>query len=193
MQKTNTNKDSQMNDEALIAAYSDGKQSAFDIIYQRHSAPLYRFILRQCNQNISLSEEIFQDTWMNIIKNSKQFQAKSSFSTYLYQVTRHKIIDHARKKISHREDEHSNDSDALESAKMEQPDEKTQLAICIELLQQCIQKLPDEQKEAFILKQETEHTLDELARITQTTLETFKSRLRYAMKKLREWLPGECL
>ena len=181
------------NDESLIAEYCDGQHAAFEILYQRHSDPLYRFILRQCNHHISQTEEIFQDIWMNVIKNSQQFRAESKFSTYLYQIARNKIIDHARKSISHHEADHSNESDILEAAQNHRPDHKAQLDICIELLQQCIQRLPDDQREAFVLKQESEHSLSELAQITQTTLETVKSRLRYAMKKLREWLPGECL
>lgn len=191
----NTKKENitQFNDESLIAEYCNGQHIAFEILYQRHSDPLYRFILKQCNHRTSQTEEIFQDVWMNVIKNCQQFRAESKFSTYLYQITRNKIIDHARKAISHHEADHSNDSEFLESANNHQPDYKVQLEICIELLQQCIQRLPDDQREAFVLKQESEHTLSELAQITQTTLETVKSRLRYAMKKLREWLPGECL
>lgn len=183
----------QFNDESLIAEYCNGQHVAFEILYRRHSDPLYRFILRQCNYHASQTEEIFQDIWMNVIKNSQQFRAESKFSTYLYQIARNKIIDHARKSISHHDTDHSNNTDELETAHNHQPDHKAQLEICIELLQQCIQRLPNDQREAFVLKQESEHSLTELAHITQTTLETVKSRLRYAMKKLREWLPGECL
>lgn len=182
-----------MKDEALIKAFNLGQHDAFNELYQRHCDPLHRFILRQCHYSVSQCEEIFQDIWMNVIKNSQQFRADSKFSTYIYQIARNKIIDHARKSSTHHETEHDNNSDELEAASMQQPDNKTQLALCIELLQQYIQQLPDDQREAFVLKQETESTLDELAQMTHTSLETLKSRLRYAMQKLRAWLPGECL
>lgn len=182
-----------LEDEALISAYCSGNQLAFEVLYNRHRDPLYRFILRQCNNNISQCEEIFQDVWFNLIKNSHQFRADSKFSTYLYQMTRNKVIDYIRKASSHHEHAHDEYNDEHPAGSNQQPDEKTQLALCIELLQQFIQKLPSEQKEAFVLKQETGHSLEELAKITETTTETLKSRLRYAMKKLREWLPGECL
>ena len=130
---------------------------------------------------------------MNVIKNRKQFRNHSSFSTWLYQIARNKLIDKARKSISRKEKQHDSfDSESIKSNNP-QPDEKSQLDICIELLQKFILQLPPEQKEAFVLKQETDKSIEDLATITKTTHETFKSRLRYAMKKLREWLPGECL
>jgi len=183
----------QMNDEALLAAYVNGEQKAFEILYRRHCDPLYRFILRQCRQQTELCEEVFQDVWLSIIRNRQQFRNEAKFSSYLYQIARNRIIDHARQATSHHVDQHDANSDQLAIHHHQQPENKSQFEICIELLQQLILKLPVDQREVFVLKQETEHTLEELAEITQTSYETIKSRLRYAMKKLREWLPGDCL
>lgn len=182
-----------MDDEALLSAYTSGQQPAFEELYLRHRDALYRFILRQCQRNTEQAEEIFQDIWINVIRSNQQFRGDARFSTYLYQIARNKIIDHARIDITHKASAHDNNSDELTTSDKHQPEQQTQFELCIELLQQYIQKLPEEQREIFILKQETEHTLDELAQITQTSFETIKSRLRYAMKKLRDWLPGDCL
>jgi len=183
----------QKTDEQLLSAYADGEQKAFEILYRRHCDALYRFLLRQCNQQTELCDEVFQDVWMNIVRKRHQFRGEARFSNYLYQVARNKVIDHARLAISHHASQHDTDSDSLQANSNQQPESQSQLAICIELLQQMILQLPAEQREVFVLKQETEHNLEELADILQTSFETIKSRLRYAMNKLREWLPRDCL
>ena len=50
---------------------------------------------------------------------------------------------------------------------------------------QALEALPDEQREAFLLYEETGLSLEEIGRITGVAMETAKSRLRYALKKLR--------
>lgn len=183
----------QANDEELLSLYCSGNNPAFDILYNRHRDSLYRFILRQNNNIIAVTEEIFQEVWINVINNKNQFRNDSKFSTWLYQIARNKLIDNARKSATRKEKLHDNiDTQSVESSTPE-PDHKTQLELCIELLQGFVLQLPEEQKEAFVLKHDTSKSIDDLALITNTTHETFKSRLRYAMKKLRDWLPGECL
>ncbi|HSG93187.1 MAG TPA: sigma-70 family RNA polymerase sigma factor, partial [Methylotenera sp.] len=52
-------------------------------------------------------------------------------------------------------------------------------------LHHSINKLPPEQKEALILHQFSELTLSEIAMLTNAKVETVKTRLRYAMQKLK--------
>ncbi|MDH5424900.1 MAG: sigma-70 family RNA polymerase sigma factor [Gammaproteobacteria bacterium] len=185
--------DDQNSDEELLALYCHGNNRAFDMLYNRHRDSLYRFLLRQNNNMTAQAEEIFQEVWFSIINHKKQFRNDSKFSTWLYQIARNKLTDSSRKSLSRKEKLHDDiASQSVESATPE-PDHKTQLQICIELLQGFVLQLPQEQKEAFVLKHDTDKSIDDLALITNTTHETFKSRLRYAMQKLRDWLPGECL
>lgn len=183
----------QANDEELLSLYCNGDISAFDTLYNRHRDSLYRFILRQNNNITSLAEEVFQDVWMNVINNKSQFRNESKFSTWLYQIARNKLIDNSRKATTRKDTFHDSIDDEMVESNIPQPDKKSQLEICIELLQGFVLQLPKEQKEAFILKHDTDHSIDDMALIANTSHETFKSRLRYAMKKLRDWLPGECL
>lgn len=180
-------------DEELLSQYCRGTNTAFDKLYNRHRDSLYRFILRKKNNNSTLAEEIFQEVWFSVINNRNQFRNEAKFTTWLYQIARNSVIDHARKSISRKEVDHESFDNEKSESSTPQPDKKTQLEICIELLQGFVLQLPDEQKEAFVLKHDTDKSINELALIANTTHETFKSRLRYAMKKLRDWLPGECL
>ena len=189
---SNTNNADIISDEDLLTSYCNGDASAFDTLYLQHKDALYRFILRQCNNATNITDEIFQEVWISVINNKQQFRNESKFSTWLYQIARNKLIDNSRKSIVRNENKH--DSFEAESMKSNnpEPDTKTQLEKCIELLQALVLQLPDEQKEAFVLKHDTNKSIEDLAAITETSHETFKSRLRYAMKKLREWLPSEC-
>lgn len=183
----------QPDDEELLSLYCSGNSSAFDTLYNRHRDSLYRFILRQNNNMTNLAEEVFQEVWINVINNKNQFRNEAKFSTWLYQIARNKLIDNSRKSNSRKESLHDDINATEIESNITPPDKKTQLDICIELLQDLVLKLPKEQKEAFVLKHDTDKSIDDLANIINISHETFKSRLRYAMKKLREWLPGECL
>lgn len=180
-------------DEELLSLYCEGNKLAFEILYNKHKDSLYRFILRKNNNQTALSEEIFQEVWINVIKNRQQFKYHSKFSSWLYQISRNKIIDTARHASSRKDSLHDSSESVALKDMSPQPDHRTQLEICIEMLQKFVLQLPDEQKEAFVLKHDTDKNIDELSELTNTSHETFKSRLRYAMKKLRDWLPDECL
>jgi len=181
------------NDENLMLRFSHGDVAAFDVLYERHRAPLFRYILKKTRHNNALTEELFQEVWSNLIRAREQYQPSARFSTYLFQIARNRIIDHVRR-VSVRpvSDPETNHED-IANTNNHDPDRHAHSVECIEQLQAHISRLPDEQHETFILKYEGEHNLGHIAEITGVTLETAKSRLRYAMKKLRELMPEECL
>lgn len=180
-------------DEVLIKQYAGGDALAFESLYHRHRDSLFRFVLRQVDNQQQQAEEIFQDVWGSVINSCQQFKQQSSFKTWLYQLARHRIIDYVRKnKIRSVDvDQH----EVVESRDDKTPGIEHQILLdnCIELIKSYVQKLPGEQREAFLLKHEAEHSLDVIAEITSSTRETIKSRLRYAMQKLRALMPEECL
>jgi RNA polymerase sigma-70 factor (ECF subfamily) len=58
-------------------------------------------------------------------------------------------------------------------------------------LLQCVDRLPDEQKEVITLKVWGELTFDEISRTLDLSLNTVASRYRYGLQKLKEWVPQE--
>jgi len=182
------------NNENLMLKFShDGDISAFDVLYEQHKAPLFRYILKQTRDNNTLTETLFREVWSNLIRAREQYQPSARFSTYLFQIARNRIIDHVRRvsasPFNTSEKNHENSANASN----DDPGLHTHTAGCIEQLQTHVSQLSDKQHETFILKHEGEHNLGHIAEITGVTLETAKNRLRYAMKKLREHLPEECL
>src|SRR5262245_14013074 len=83
-------------DETLMLCYRDGDAGAFDVLYARHKGGLYRYLLRQC-RNPGVTEELFQDVWMNLIRARAAYTVQAKFTTYLYRLAHNRLIDHYRK------------------------------------------------------------------------------------------------
>ena len=171
-------------DEELMLAYGAGDVTAFQQLYARHRVPLFRHLQRQL-RDAALAEEFFQDTWQRVVSARGRYRPEAKFATWLYQIASNRATDHWRAK-SHRPDPPANADEITER----QPDHDTperRLSAFEERrrLQLALEELPPEQREAVLLRLEQELSLEEIGEITGVGRETVKSRLRYAMDKLR--------
>ncbi len=186
-------------DEDLMRRYCAGDASAFDMLYFRHKGPLYRYLCRQIGS--TQADELFQDIWMKIVKARHSYFATAKFTTYLYTIAHRRLIDHYRrhsKAVMMSYDENADrDGDCdtppaiLAGRESDQPehtvDRQRQVARLFELIDQ----LPAPQKEAFLLQEESGLSVEEIATATNVNAETAKSRVRYAVQKLRKGLKNE--
>jgi RNA polymerase sigma-70 factor (ECF subfamily) len=176
-------------DEELMLLYRDGDVGAFDALYARHKGGLYRYLLRQC-RDAAAAEELFQDVWMSLIRARGGYTVQAKFTTYLYRIAHNRLIDHyrsnARVALASFEEEDCEAMTELPDGREPAPeaalDSRRQASRLLEL----IAELPEAQREAFLLQQEGGMSVEEIARSTGVTRETAKSRLRYAIAKLRE-------
>lgn len=171
-------------DETLMLAYASGDAAAFEQLYRRHRDRLYRFLLRQL-RNPGLADECFQDVWQRVIAARAGWQPEAAFSTWLFRIAHNRLNDHWRAQ-RHRP---AAPSDAEErTARVPDPETPERRLSEFEQrrrLQLALDELPDDQREVVQLRLEQELTLEEIGRITGVGRETVKSRLRYAMDKLR--------
>ncbi len=174
-----------MKDEELMLAYSQGRASAFDELYARHRNGLYRYFLRQLNQQPELAQELFQDVWMKLINTRHSYQPSASFATFLYRLAYHRLVDHYRANARYAQNQPLDES---LPGQHQTPSEELQHAQLHEQLKQAIAGLPDDQRHTFLLKEEAALSLADIAEVTGVNRETVKSRLRYAMKRLRQVL-----
>jgi RNA polymerase sigma-70 factor (ECF subfamily) len=176
-------------DEDLMLAYAAGDAAAFDALYARHKGGVYRYLLRQCRQG-SVADELFQDVWMNLIRSRASYAPTAKFTTWLYRIAHNRLIDHYRASgqvvlVSADDDAHIDAVGAIPADCRDEPDLR---AINHELgarLKSAVAALPAAQREAFLLQQEGRLSLAEIAELTGVGVETIKSRLRYALNKLR--------
>lgn len=172
------------NDEELMLAYASGDMAAFEALYARHRGPLYRFIARGLSPRAS-ADECFQETWARVVQARERYRPEAKFSTWLYQIAQRLMIDQyrrARPQVS------LDDEDAripLAQEEQVQPDHSVSRFEQARRLQQALAELPDEQRIVLQLRLEQELSLEAIGEVTGVGRETVKSRLRYAMDKLR--------
>ncbi|RDZ27973.1 RNA polymerase sigma factor [Lysobacter silvisoli] len=174
-------------DDVLMLAWTAGDTVAFETLYARHRGPLYRFMLRQVRDS-ALADEFFQDVWQRVIAARHGWKPDAAFTTWLYRIAHNRLNDHWRA-LKHRP---AAPEDGDERA-ARVPDPTTPERELSEFeqrrrLQRAIEELPEEQREVVILRLEQELSLEEIGEITGAGRETVKSRLRYAMDKLRSRL-----
>ena len=199
-----TNRPDPDDDDALMRAFAQGDARAFERLYARHHAALYRFVRRVLGREAGRqADEVFQDTWLRVVHARASWSPQgASFRTWLFTLGHHRAIDQLRKSGR----EVSLDA-GLEAAEPWQPaggaapwqawppaadaaaqataEERVFWRAAGQRLLDCLEALPAAQRSAFLLHHEDGLALEDLARALEVGFETAKSRLRYAMSKLR--------
>jgi RNA polymerase sigma factor (sigma-70 family) len=191
-------------DDALMTAYAGGDARAFEQLYARHQASLYRFVRRLLGSALNAqTDEVFQDTWLRVVQARARWEPQgAAFRTWLYTLAHHRVIDMLRR--SGREvsiDAFATDDDApwepastdgaawqhwpAPSGTASHTEELAFWRRAGERLLACLEQLPLPQRSAFLLHHDDGLALDEVASALEVGFETAKTRLRYAMSKLR--------
>lgn len=177
----------EITDEMLMLRYREGDVDAFDSLFSRHNGGIYRFFLRQ-RQTLAHAEELAQDVWMRVIQAADGYEVTARFTTWIYRIAHNRLIDHVRGVKARPEDAYDELPEtiaALGIPEFEWPENLHERRQVLERLARAVAELPPDQAEAFLLKEEAELTLEEIAAVTGVGRETVKSRLRYAVARLR--------
>ncbi|PKG84216.1 RNA polymerase subunit sigma [Colwellia sp. 75C3] len=175
----------EVTDEALMITYAEGDASAFEQLYQRHKRVIFHFFIKQ-GLSTAIAEELCHDTWLKLINARKNYQVSAQFRTYLFTIARNTLIDHKNKKSNQKEETHADLTEtpiALNNTDLS--NQQRQLA---QALTANIAALPIEQREVFLLKQESGFSIEQIAKITAQHKEKVKSSWRYALQRLRKGL-----
>jgi len=179
----------ELSDTALMLRYRDGDVNAFETLYNRHRGALFRYLVRRIG-NQQLAEDVFQEVWSRIIRNRQNYRAAAKFTTYMFHIAQNCTVDHYRRSGKHQAMVSDQDDGVPEpTASTGNPVAEAEASDIRRTLTDALKNLPTEQREAFLLREESGLTLDEIGEITGVGRETVKSRLRYALGKLRQCLP----
>ena len=163
-----------------MLAYGQGDAGAFETLYRRHRGPLYRFVLRALKQR-SAAEELFQEVWIRVIESRSRYAPQARFTTWLYTIAHNLLVDHWRRKGLSIVSLDTEDV-ALESAN---PARHAEARESLTRFLDILEKLPAAQREAFLMHEEAGLSVAQIAAATGSNEEAAKSRLRYAMAKLK--------
>lgn len=172
-------------DEVLMRRYQHGDDHAFRQLYERHRSPLLRFVRKLSPDNVD-NEEIAQETWMAVIQGRERYHPQARFVTYLFSIARRRTMDRWRRLGRTPPLESGAEELEQQSAPAALEPEFHAAAIALRAdLMAAVESLPITQREAFLLRAEGSLTLEEIGEVTGTSRETAKSRLRYALNRLR--------
>jgi len=171
----------ELTDEVLMKNYAGGDMAAFECLYQRHRGPLYRYILRQVGDPAT-ANDLFQGAWEKIIKGRTGYAASAPFKVWMYRIAHNHLIDHFRRLRP------TTDLPAALESGNPGPEETLIEHQRVAGLAAAVNNLPAEQREALVLKLEAGLDVRTIATITGVNPETAKSRLRYAVTKVRHTL-----
>ena len=186
-----------LSDEQLMHDYICGSITAFEQLYARHEGALFRFVRRVLGQSLAAqADEAFQDCWLRIVNARDSFNPEMGhWKTWAFAIAHNLCLDRLR--VSGREisltgttDEHDS-AGALDwvketlAANQPGPEDQTHWRAAGKQLLQCLDALPPAQRAAFLLHHEEDRSVEEMAQALSLSFEAAKSRLRYALQKLR--------
>ena len=185
----------QLSDEALMEAFQRGETRAFEHLLRRHKRPVYNFIHRQVG-NEATAEDLLQEVFLRVIRGATSYKREAKFTTWVYTIARNICVDQARR-AKHRRaaslDQPLRGGDGEQKGTMGDRVPGTNPAVDRQVIgkelkgriQQAIAKLNEEQREVFLLREYQNLPFKEIADIVGCPENTVKSRMRYALEKLR--------
>jgi len=183
-------------DESLMLRYQQGDKSAFPVLVRRHQQALFNFAFRQVRMP-QLAEDVVQETFVRVVQNAADFKHEARFTTWVYTITRNLCIDQLRKRALRKHpslDQASGEEGdgptlgeqtADPRASVEREATGTELK---ERIARAVDKLPDDQREVFLMREVSNLPFKEIADITNVPENTVKSRMRHALERLQEAL-----
>lgn len=188
-----TEKDS---DESCMLRFKEGKAGAFEVLLKRHSDGLYNFLYRQLTHKES-ADEAFQEVCMRIIASAKGYEPSAKFSTWIYTIARNYLIDQRRRDRSRKSvmmdtretgGHHAGETlvEERETDRGLNPESSASARDLTERLEAALEKINEDQREVFLLREVEGLPFAEIAYIVHGSVNTVKSRMRYALRALRE-------
>lgn len=180
-------------DEDLMVRYQGGEVRAFEILLGRHRKPVFNFILRYVGDK-ETAEDLLQETFMRVIKGAEAYKRQAKFTTWLYTIARNLCVDQTRRR-KHRKhasldapmssDEDSGTLLDVVSGNEMGSDRKTVNKQLHQKMSKAIDSLGEEQREVFMMREFLDMPFKQIADVVGVPENTVKSRMRYALEKLR--------
>ena len=174
-------------DAQLMLAYARGEMRAFETLYARHRGALYRYLTRQARDG-EIANDLFQEVWSRVIVNRARYEPRAKFRTFLFTLAHNCFIDHCRRMKTRPSGMGIEDADAADMLPANedcQPYSRLARDETSRQYRAALATLPAEQRDVYLLHEESDLSLEEIARVTGVGAETAKSRLRYAVAKLK--------
>jgi len=172
----------------LIIKCRNGDQNAFRVLVNNYRQKLFGYCLRMTGNSFA-AEDIFQEILIKVWKGIKNYNEQKKFSNWLFTIAHNVIQDSVRKKQKYLNEEPLNEKKELTD--FETPHKSFVNFEKIRLVEQAVESLPENQREVFLLRQQSNMTFKEISLITKEPINTVLSHMNYAMKKVKKIIEAE--
>jgi RNA polymerase sigma-70 factor (ECF subfamily) len=184
-------------DTELVRKAQSGDMQAFDQLVSKHRGKIYAMTLNMVKNDADawdLSQEAFIKAWRALPK----FEARAKFSTWLFRISHNVVYDWMRKRRI--EGDGELDDEIFDAGRIDprahttphqhdRPDKAMERDELRHQLNDAIGKLSPDHREVILLREVQGLDYKEIAEATGNSMGTIMSRLHYARKKLRSYLP----
>ena len=173
-----------MNDDELARRIRRGEPRAFDDLFDRHAGPLLRYLAGMTGSR-PVAEDLLQETMLSIYRHIDHYEERGAFRGWIYRIATNQALSHLRRRRT-AGSAGVVDPDLLPSGASSDALERLQGAEEAEIARRAVAALPAEQRVVLMLRINGELSIEEIARALQIPTGTVKSRLHYAIERLRE-------
>jgi RNA polymerase sigma-70 factor (ECF subfamily) len=183
-------------DEALAVAYIEkDDQEAFRQLVERHKERIFGYVMGMVRDR-DVANDLFQETFFRVIRAMKKergsYASQGKWLAWTMRIARNAVFDHMRerKKWTDVETNDAQDGSFWDRLPGEPApaDEHVDMRHRIDIMEQCIERLPGEQREVLLLRHETDMTFREIAELTNVSINTALGRMRYALLNLQKMI-----
>lgn len=161
-----------------------GDTEAFDVLVRKYYSAIYQFCYRRLNGDANTAADITQEVFLKLLENIQAVRLLGKFQNYLLTIAVNTCNNYFKKaKPIYTDLESLEITDGTDSSFEKMIKDENKLEV-----RRAIDALPDYQKEVIILRFYHELKIREIAKITQTSVPTVKSRLQQGLKKLQRYL-----
>ena len=171
-------------DRDLVARVGRGDRAAIRLLFMRHHARVYRFVVRQTGSD-AMADDVANEVFLEVWKQAARFEGRSEVTTWLLGIARFKALSALRKRKEEFLDEATAEAVADESDTPEVAAMKEDKGAAIRRM---VDALADEHRMVVDLAYYHGRSVTEIGEILSIPVATVKTRMFYARKKLGEAL-----
>lgn len=180
-----------ISDQELIERFLNDELEAFNILYERYKRQIYAYLNRLLPGQHAIVDDIFQQSWIKVVRQLPKYKHNEKFFSWVMRISHNLTIDHFRK-TRHEEPLDDTDDKKIFIGRQDDPWRELDRKEQAEILEQCIRKLPPEQREVILLRKEN-IGFKEIAKIQNCSINTVLGRMQYALQNLRKHMFKEKL
>jgi RNA polymerase sigma-70 factor (ECF subfamily) len=176
-------------DEALIERIASGDQNAMRTLVGRHYTRVYRFVMRFVKDS-DAARDVVNDTFLAVWQQADRFEGRSQAATWFLGIARYRALTQYKLRPAPTESlDEQNEATLVDPG--ERPDAGIQREDSRRYMKRCLAALPREQALLIELHYYREKSLEEAASIVGIPVNTVKTRLFLARKKLAAMVAAE--